>query len=157
MWEYLTEPSGFNFSQSPTLGLFVWWIVIVVGAVLWLRAAPPKNAARYAFRRRTAWGMIVLAGLGILQIIARSLEVPVVQWRLWSVVLFVAFLIFVAFSWWDVRTRLNTRAVAAKRVEAQAPKHITARGSVPPAPTISQADEPMTGRRQARRAKKRKR
>ncbi len=163
MWNYLIhDDPGFG-TPSLSLGAFVLYIAIIVGAVLWLRSLPPKNPARLAYRKRTATGLLIVAGLGVAQLITRMITLDGVEWRIWSYLIFVALLVYSAYAYWDSRTRLPGQIAAlgkSQRLDrAISSRKPTAAGTAagdanatpnPPRPVAT------TGRREARRAKKRR-
>ncbi len=156
----LTKAPTFNLNEgSLALGLFVLWLIVLGAAAFWLRMKPQKNAARMAFRKRTAIVLLVIAGLGVVNSLAGMFGVPVVEWSLWGLILFLILVIFSIYAFWDARTRLPARAASSGRAVREAPKHITAPGTVSPGSSVNTQPRPeaTTGRRDARRAKKRKR
>ena len=163
MWNYLTQENpGFR-TTSWAMGLFVLWLFIIIAAVIWLRSLPPKNPARLAYRKRTATGLLIIAGIGVAQLILRMFGVPGIEWRIWGYVLFVALLVYATFAYLDRRNRLPARVTStgkAQRVErAISSRKPSASGSASANATITPSEPrpaPITARREARRAKKRR-
>ena len=153
----MTNDPGFNFSGSLEFGLFALWIVLLIVGIVWRRQAAPKSPARLAFRNRTTLGLLVLSGLGLVNSIAQMADIDVVAWPLWGLIVFLAALGLILYSWWFARSRLPGLVDASRRNPNAAPKHITAPGTVPSATPAEPRPEATTGRRDARRAKKRKR
>jgi hypothetical protein len=164
VWNKLIHDNpGFN-TPSLSLGALVLYIFVVVGAVLWLRSLPPKNPARLAYRKRTATGLLIIAGLGVAQMITRMIKLDGIEWRLWSYLILLALVLYAAYAFWDSRTRLPAQmAVLGKtqRVDrAIGSRKPNAAGSSAGSSTSPTPSEPRpvatTGRREARRAKKRR-
>lgn len=165
MWNYLIHDNpGFD-SPSLSLGAFVLYIIVIVGAVLWLRSLPPKNPARLAYRKRTATGLLLIAGLGVVQMITRMIRLDGIEWRLWSYLILLALVVYAVIAIWDARTRLPSRVSIqgkSQRVErsigSRKPSAASSSTSTS-APTTPSEPRPVatTGRREARRSKKRRR
>ena len=153
----MTNAPGFNFSGSLEFGLFALWIVLLIVGIIWRRQAAPKSPARLAFRNRTALGLIILGVLGLVNSIAQIVDIDVVAWPLWGLIVLLVALGFIIYSWWFARSTLPGLVDASKRNPNAAPKHYTAPGTVPTATSTQPRPEATTGRRDARRAKKRKR
>ncbi|HYF66146.1 MAG TPA: hypothetical protein VD886_25180 [Herpetosiphonaceae bacterium] len=161
MWNYLTQNNPPFLTTSWAMGLLVLWIFVIVGTVIWMRSLPPKNPVRQAFRKRTSTALLIIAGVGVVQMVARMIAIPVLEWRLWGWLLFIALLGYALFAYWDASTRLPARVSNAgkvQRVDRQIASRKPAPASSPsvPAAPSEPRPEPITGRRDARRAKKRR-
>ena len=164
---YFTQNDPQILFPSWVAGLLVIWIAVLVGAIFWLRSLPPKNPARLAFRKRTSNGLLIIAGIGIVQFLARWLKIDVVEWRLWGYVLFVALIGYGLYSWQYARSTLPALVSQTGKVKSNyAKSRAAAAGSNAKAGADGVASEPAaprlpkpiatTGRRDARRSKKRK-
>jgi len=161
VWNYLTQNNPPFLTTSWAMGLLVLWIFVIVGTVIWMRSLPPKNPVRQAFRKRTSTALLIIAGVGVVQMVARMIAIPVLEWRLWGWLLFIALLGYALFAYWDASTRLPARVSNAgkvQRVDRQIASRKPAPASSPsvPAAPSEPRPEPITGRRDARRAKKRR-
>lgn len=164
MWNFLIQDNpGFD-SPSKSLGVFVLYVFVIVGSVLWLRSLPPKNPARLAYRKRTATALLIIAGLGVAQMIARMIKLDGIEWRIWSYLILLALVIYGLYAFWYARTRLPAQISAlgkAQRVDrtigSRKPKAVGTSTEAAASPAPSQP-RPVatTGRRDARRAKKRR-
>lgn len=156
---FINAKPGFPFTASPALGLFALWVLVVVAAIFWLRAQAPKNPARLAFRQRTATALLVIAGLGIAQLLTRTFAVPVIEWRLWTYLIFFAGLGYGAYAFNYSRTRLAAQIASTKGARPERQGAIASRKApVPPTPPGTKAEPrptPITSRRDARRERKR--
>lgn len=164
MWNYLTQNNPPFLTTSWAMGLLVLWIFVIIGTVIWMRSLPPKNPVRQAYRKRTSTALLVIAGIGVAQMVARMIAIPVLEWRLWGWLLFFVLLGYALFAYWDASTRLPARVsnagkvqrvdrtIASRRPSPAAPSGTTSAPAAPSAPR----PEPITGRRDARRAKKRR-
>jgi hypothetical protein len=140
----------------------VLYIAVIVGAVLWRRSLPPKNPARLAYRKRTATGLMIVAGLGVAQLITRMIKLDGIEWRLWSYLILLALVIYTAYALWDFRNRLPAQIAAlgkTQRVDRSiGSRKPNAAGTSAGASAAPSEPRPVatTGRREARRAKKRR-
>lgn len=163
VWNYLTQNNPPFRTPSWAMGLLVLWIFVIIGTVIWMRSLPPKNVARQAYRKRTSIALLVIAGIGLLQMVARMIAIPVLEWRLWGWVLFLVLLGYSLFAYWDARSRLPARisnAGKAQRVDrsigSRKPSPASSSSASAPAVPSAPRPDPITGRRDARRAKKRR-
>ncbi|HEY1012292.1 MAG TPA: hypothetical protein VGE07_06255 [Herpetosiphonaceae bacterium] len=156
---FINAQPGFPFTASPALGLFALWVLVVIGAIFWLRAQAPKNQARQAFRQRTATALLVIGGLGIVQLLTRTFLVPVIEWRLWTYLIFFVGLGYAVYAFNYSRTRLAAQVAATKGARPERQSAIASRKApVPPTPPGTKSEpRPVatTGRRDARRERKR--
>ncbi len=163
MWNYLIHDNpGFS-TPSLSLGAFVLYIFVIAGSVFWLRSLPPKNPARLAYRKRTATGLLIIAGLGIAQMITRMFKLDGIEWRIWSYLIFLALVIYAAYAYWHSRRRLPAQIAAlgkSQRVDRSIGSRKPGVAGANGAATTPTPSEPRpvatTGRREARRAKKRR-
>lgn len=154
---FVNGDPGFQ-APSLALGLLVFWGFVALAAILWMRSLPPKNPARLEFRRRTTNALLVIAGLGILQLVARMFYLDVVEWRLWTYAIFFAGLGYGLYAYNEWRNRLPARANNTRMTKMERPGAIASRKSSASSGATSPQPRPMamTGRRDARRAKKKK-
>jgi hypothetical protein len=146
------------------------WIGTLVAAFLLLRATPPLNPIRAAFRRRAALVAAGFGGVGLVQILLRWVEwmigaplddtIPVLDWRLWSYLIMlgaIGYLIYAYFYLWprhtqEVAANRQMRVVkpAQQRKLQQAPAPTERAAPAEPRPVAT------TTRREARRDRKRR-
>lgn len=161
MWNSLIQNNpGFAF-PSLSAGAALLYVVALIGAVIWMRSLPPKNAVRLAFRQRTATILIVLAVLGILQMITRAFWIDGIEWRLWSYLIFVAFLGYLGYAFWYARNRLPALINQSSKVKSNFQQRKAMPSKTPAGSDVvevRQQPRPIatTGRREARRSKKKK-
>ncbi|MBP8252037.1 MAG: hypothetical protein KAX40_06700 [Herpetosiphon sp.] len=146
---------------SLSAGAILLYAIAIAGAITWLRSLPPKNATRLAFRKRTANIIIALAALGVLQMAMRFATVPVAAWPLWSYIIFLAFLGYLGYAFWYSRNKLPALVAESSKVKNFQQRKMMS-SKTPAGSDVVQVtqrqERPVatTGRREARRAKKKK-
>ncbi|GIV97143.1 MAG: hypothetical protein KatS3mg057_1800 [Herpetosiphonaceae bacterium] len=168
MYLFQTDPGAGGVSLF--MGLI--WLALAAAGASALRATPPSNPARAAFRRRLALGTVIVSVLGIVQLLIRWLDariiqpggdnLPVIDWRLWSYLILIATVAFLGYMFWYYRTRYPQEVAQSKQVRVARParqqrheqpsKAASTNGTVEAKPK----QEPITGRRESRRERKRR-
>jgi hypothetical protein len=146
------------------------WAGAVIAAVLTLRADPPLNPVRAAFRRRLAVAAAVLGGAGLLHLLLRWIEtlvgtagddtLPVIDWRLWTYLIFLAGIGYLIYVYVYMRTRYAQEVAANRQMRVVKPAQ---QRRLQPTTASSERAEPAeprpvatTTRREARRDRKRR-
>lgn len=151
-FSYLTTP-------APTFGPLAWAFFIVqilgVGAGAYLYFVhTERNAARQTFMRQLGVALMILAGVGVLVGALRLLNVPVMNQRIWFWIQGVIELGVAGYVFYYMRAVLPglERAAASRgRGSPRQPRAVS--GDAAPATPRPVA---TTGRREARRDRKRK-
>jgi len=171
----MNEP---GFGRISWLLLFSWLILLGAGAYLY-SMWQERNPVRQRFFRQLGLGLAVLSAVGILLLAFKAFGVPVASWRLWTYLVGLATLFFAGWSAWFYTSRLPQLLGATNRVGAGARRQPAQQGrgartygksgggartygtnGSRPATTAQTPPPPRpvatTGRREARRDKKRK-
>ena len=149
--------------------VLVWAATLAAGVYL-LRSYTDRNPLRQRFVRQVGLIECVLAGAGLVLLAFKYFNVPILEWRLWSYLVAVAWLGYTGYAVWFYNSRLPVLIAAASRAgRGQRPQ--ISRGSRPPAGTArtypangGTAEAPprdprqpaTTTRREARRERKRR-
>ncbi len=143
--------------------VFVWALALGVGIYL-LRSYRDSNPTRVRFMRQAGLITAVLSGIGLVLLILKFLNVPVLEWRLWSWLVALAWLGYTGYAIYAYNTTLPSQIAASR--PARVVRGSGARGgskvySAPTTPAVPREPrEPRpvatTTRRDARRDKKRK-
>jgi hypothetical protein len=162
---FLMDEPGFG--RLSWLLLFGWLILLGTGAYLysmWQERSP----VRMRYFRQLGLGLSVLSAVGVLLLLLKAFGIPVLSWRLWTYLTALLTVLFAGWSFWFYRARLPRLMAATGRGgvtarRAAPPVRRTARtygtnGSSPSEAEAPPAPRPLptTGRREARRDKKRK-
>ncbi|MDP9314999.1 MAG: hypothetical protein M3R24_29715 [Chloroflexota bacterium] len=162
MIEYFTQdPPPFG-NISWTM-LVVWAAVLVFGLYL-LRSYRDSNPIRLRFARQTGLVLSTLSGLGLLLLVFKFFQVPVLDWRLWSYLVAFASLGYWGYALYQYNSKLPAQLAASRptRVTRGAPSRggakVYSTGGAAPTPRPPREPRPVatTTRREARRDKKRK-
>ncbi len=161
MENYFTQPQpGFG-GVSWTMGV-VWVLGLVVGIYLFTQWQDP-NPLRLRFGRRVGLATAILSLLGIFALVFKFMEIPRLEWRVWSYLL--AFATLGLWGWaiyfWvkrlpalvaSTRSSRSTRATSQRKERTAQPN-----GSASETQTHRQPrPEATTTRREARRERKRR-
>ncbi len=160
---FLRDNPGFgNLSWLLMAG---WLIGLGAGAYLY-SVWQERNPVRARFFRQLGLGLSIVSALGILLLALKAIGVPYLEWRLWSYLAALATLAFGGWAFWFYRTRYP-RLMAATRAapgtvrragarSGHGAKTYAANGSVAAQSTPTPRPVATTGRREARREKKRR-
>lgn len=164
--------SNYFLSQSPGFGPLSWLALLAWGLILaagWYMYSSwqERNPVRARFMRQLGLVLTVLAGAGVVLLALKGLRIPVVSYRVWS---YLVALATVGYGVWAAVTyrRLSQLVTAGGRTGATARRAASQPGRgarayptngsngsqsrpVPPPRPVA-----TTGRREARRDKKRK-
>ncbi len=146
---YLTTPAPFF---GPLAWTFFIGQLLAVGAGAYLYLMhQERNPARHTFMRQLAVALLILGGVGVLLGTLRLLNLPTLNQRLWLWVQLVVELGVGAYVvYYYLRVLPDLERASAGRARSS-PRSVTAGAvPVPPRPV------PNTGRREARRDRKRK-
>lgn len=160
---YFIEPNV-PFGGVSTAMALVWAVALGVGVYL-LRSYRDNHQVRTRFVQRAALIASVLSGVGLVLLVLKFLNVPVVEWRLWSWLVALAWLGYLGYTIYFYNSRLPVQIATSRpmrTVRSQAGRH-TARmyaaggdGASTPKPPREPRPVATTTRRDARRDKKRK-
>jgi hypothetical protein len=157
--QYFIE-SGVPFGGVSSAMLFVWALALGVGIYL-LRSYRDSNPIRARFMRQAGLITAILSGAGLLLLVLKLLNVPVLEWRLWSWLVALAWLGYTGYAIYTYNTNLPSQIAASR--PARVVRSSTAGGrskvySAPTTPAVPREPRPIatTTRREARRDKKRK-
>jgi hypothetical protein len=160
---FVTVHGGFGpLSWLSMLG----WVFALAGGMYLYRSWQERNPVRSRFIRQLGQGLSVLGAVGLVLLALKATGLDVVGWPLWSYLWGLATLLFAGWAAWYYFARLP-RLLAATRPGARGapvtrtgqtartyssspPRAVSAPPAAPPRP------ESTTGRREARRDKKRR-
>jgi hypothetical protein len=152
IFSYLTTP-------DPAFGPLAWTFFIIqilgvgAGAYLYFRHTE-RNPARQTFMRQLGIALMILGGVGVLIGALRLLNVPVFNQRIWfwiQALVEAGVAVYVVYYMRSVLPGLERAAATRGRGPRAAPR-VTAGDTAPVAPR----PVATTGRREARRERKRK-
>lgn len=161
MIQYFTQarPPFGNISWTM---LVVWAAALVFGLYL-LRSYRDSNPVRLGFARQTGLILSALSGLGLLLLIFKFFQIPVLDWRLWSYLVAFASLGYWGYALYHYNSKLPAQIAASRptrAVRGPAPrggaKVYSSPGTTTPRPPREPRPVATTTRREARRDKKRK-
>jgi hypothetical protein len=149
-----------GFGPLSWLSMLGWLGALAAGAYLY-SIWQERNPVRARFFRQFGLGLSILGAVGLLLLALKAFGLPYVAWPIWSYLVMLATLLFLAWAGWFYMQRLP-RLLAMSSRQVGRPAHgartYTTNGS-PPAQTRPPAPpRPVatTGRREARRDRKRK-
>lgn len=159
--------SNVPFGRISIFMVLVWLVTAGIGLYL-LRAYTDRNPLRQRFVRQVGLFEAALAGVGLVLLVFKYFNVPVLEWRLWTYLVVLAWLGYTGYAAWFYTSRLPAIIAATSRIgRGQRPQ--ISRGSRPSGnartyPANGAADasprEPRqpatTTRREARRERKRR-
>lgn len=161
---YFIEPNV-PFGGISWAMLVVWAITLGVGLYL-LRSYRDKNPMRARFLQRVGLIEAILGGVGLALLILKIVNVGVLEWRLWSWLVALAWIGYTAYAAYVYNTRLPVQMATARPMRTtRAPTgrsgartYAVSGTSAPAEPREPRAPRPVatTTRREARREKKRK-
>ncbi len=154
--EYMTASS-----PEAGFGTLAWIFFLlqlfgVVAGAYFYYAHTERNMVRYTFFRQVGLALLILGGVGLLAAILRLIGVPVISQRLWFWILLLVDLAAVGYITFYVRKilpGLEKANVGKRPVRAQQQRAAVANADQPP-PTPRPVA--TTGRREARRERKKK-
>ncbi len=162
MIEYFTEarPPFGNISWT----MFVVWAAALLFGLYLLRSYRDSNPIRLRFARQTGVVLSALSGLGILLLIFKFFQVPVLEWRLWSYLVAFASLCYWGYALYQYNSRLPAQIAAVRPMRVPrggagrggAKVYSTSGAATAPRPPREPRPVATTTRREARRDKKRK-
>ena len=143
--------------------LFVWALALGIGVYL-LRSYRDSNPVRARFMRQAGLITAILSGTGLVLLLLKFLNVPVLEWRLWGWLVALAWLGYTGYAIYTYNTTLPAQIAANKPARIVRSSGSGGRSKVYSAPTTPvtprEPREPRpiatTTRREARRDKKRK-
>ncbi len=149
-----------GFGPLSWLSMLGWLIALGIGAYLYT-IWQERNPVRARFLRRFGLGSSILGAAGLLLLALKAFRLPYISWPIWSYLAALATLIFMAWAAWFYSQRLPRLLAAGVRASGKVARGartytsngtrpVEARAPAPPRPVAT------TGRREARRDKKRK-
>ena len=165
MFDYfLTASPGFG--PLSWLSLLAWGLILAAGLYLY-RSWQERNPVRARFVRQLGLVLSILAGTGLVLLALKGLQIPLLSYRIWGYLVALATVLYAA--WAAVNYQRVSQLVAASGRTAGAVRRQPAQAgrgartySTTNGPSASEtrpvAPRPVatTGRRDARREKKRK-
>jgi hypothetical protein len=142
--------------------LFVWALALGFGIYL-LRNYRDNNPIRLRFVKQVGLAATVLSALGLVLLVLKLFNVPVLEWRLWGWLVALASIGYAAWAAYMYNTRLPAQIATTRsprtvrRTTSGGAKTYAATGTpTPPRPPREPRPVATTTRREARRDKKRK-
>ncbi len=161
MIQYFTQESP-PFGNISWTMLVVWAVALGFGLYL-LRSYRDSNAARLRFAQQAGLILSVLSGLGLLLLVFKFFQIPVLDWRLWSYLVALASLGYWGYAVYEYNTKLPAQIAATRSTRAVpggasrgGAKVYSSTGVAAPRPPREPRPIATTTRRDARRDKKRK-
>ncbi len=158
--------NGLDFGPRSWLAVFIWVIGLVCGYYFY-RMWQERNPVRMSFLQRFGLGLLSLSALGLVLMLVRGLDLPVLGWPLWGYLAMLATLLFLGGAAWYYTQKLPaltttsgrqvSRGAPATRAGARSSGNGARTYNAPAAPVHSEP-RPVatTTRREARRDRKRK-
>ena len=156
----------FFFSGDPGFGSYSWllmlgWLLALAVGVYLYSLWQERNPVRARFFRRFGLGMSILSAAGLLVLALKALSVPYAEWRIWTYVAALLTLLFFGWAGWFWAARMPRLLASTGRQSgrpAGGARTYSSNGGSPATPRPPSAPRPVatTGRRDARRDKKRK-
>ncbi|WP_298490059.1 hypothetical protein [uncultured Chloroflexus sp.] len=140
---------------SPTFGSYAWTffivqILLVAGGAYFIWLHTERNVAKATFFRQLGIALMIVGGFGVALGVARMLNTPTFNLRFWFYIQFVIELILGGYVFYYMRNVLP-ELVRNSRTRAPTPRQVPADATpATPRPVAT------TGRREARRERKRK-
>lgn len=160
MYNYLfSDRTGFN--GAAWIATLVWLFALGIGIYLF-QVWRERNPIRARFVRQFGLGLTVVSAVGLVLLILKSLSIPIVDWRIWSYATAALTVLLLIWGAWYNFSRLPQLLAAARqpvgRSRSGARTYSTAGTAQPAAQRAPAPPKPVatTGRREARREKKRK-
>jgi hypothetical protein len=137
-----------------------WLAALGIGAYFY-RAWQERNPVRARFLRQFGLILSILGVAGLILLFLKSLQVPVVGWPLWSYLIALATIAYAAWGAWYFNSRIPQVTVSSGRQPPRAVRTSRAYSSNGARAAENKPSEPprsvsTTGRREARRDRKRK-
>ncbi len=158
--------ANYFFVDNPGFGRISWvlmlaWVGALGAGVYLYNNWQERNVVRRRFFRQFGLGLSILGAGGLLLLALKAFGLPYVSWRIWTYLVALAMLGFLAWAAWFYTRRFPQLMAAtqagkagrggARTYSSNGPRAVpAARPPAPPRPV------PTTGRREARRDKKRK-
>jgi len=154
------------FSDAPGFGRMSWLLMLgwllSLGAGAYLYAIwRERNPVRARFFRRFGLGLSILSAVGLLLLALKAIGIPYLGWRIWSYLAALVTLGFLGWAGWFYLRRFPQLLAATGRQSGRAggaSRTYESNGSRQAQPRAVAAPRPVatTGRREARRDKKRR-
>jgi hypothetical protein len=103
-----------GFGPRSYLALFIWVIALAVGFYLY-NMWQERNAVRMRFMRGLGLGLLIAGGVGVVLMLLRGINIPVVSWPLWGYLAMLGTLAFLAWAGWFYANKLPALVAAAGR------------------------------------------
>lgn len=155
---FFSVPTGFG--PRGWIGLLIWLAALGAGAYLY-SMWQERNPVRARFVRQLGLGLSVVGAIGVLLLALKAFRLPIVSYPAWSYLWALVTVAYLAWAGWFYLNRLP-RLLAASARPARGTAHgartYTTNGSrsAQPRPPTPPRPVATTGRREARRDKKRK-
>ena len=110
--------NGVNFGPRSWLAVFVWLIALALGFYFY-SMWQERNPVRMSFVRRVGLGLLILSGVGLVLMLLRGIDVPVLGWPLWGYLAMLATLGFAGWAGWFYAQKLPALATTTGRQPAR--------------------------------------
>jgi hypothetical protein len=162
--------ANYLFSDRPGFHGAAWvatlcWLLILAAGIYLYSVWQERNPVRYRFNQRLGIGLMAVGGVGLVLMALKALGMPILSWRIWIYIDVLATIAVLGWAAWFYTQRLprllttSSRAGAAVGARgARGARTYSANGTRPAEARPVQPPRPVatTGRREARRDKKRK-
>ena len=157
---------NYFFSDAPGFGRMSWlmmlgWLLSLGAGAYLYSVWQERNPVRARFFRRFGLGLSILSAAGLLLLAMKALALPYLGWRIWSYTSAIATILFIGWAAWFYVSRLPQLLAATSRQGARPSRNARSyesNGSRPAETRPAPPPRPVatTGRREARRDRKRK-
>lgn len=161
---YLITPHG-GFGAWSWLGMLIWLFALGGGAYTY-SSWQERNPVRSRFVRRLGLGLAILGAVGLVLLFLKATGLPYIGWPVWTYLWALATLVFIGWAIWFYSARLPQMLEASRQVSrtgrvergTHGARTYTGNGarSAPAQPAAPPRPVATTGRREARRDKKRR-
>lgn len=158
---YFTEPNV-PFGGVSIAMVFFWGLALGVGVYL-LRSFRDSNPARLRFWRTVGTVEAVFGAIGLILLLLKALNVPVLEMRVWGWAWALAWLAYTGYAFYLYRAKLPSQVAALRtgrspRAQSRGQARVYQSNGTAVPPREPRAPRPVatTTRREARRDKKRK-